>query len=300
MLGQDPRPAVSGAASVFEEHRPALRRLAYRMLGSLAEAEDVVQDAFLRWHKVDPAGIRNPGAFLSRTVTRLCLDQLKSARAKREIYVGPWLPEPWLSTEDTDETAADDVTYHLMFVLERLSPLERAAFLLHDVFDVDFAEVAARLGRSEAACRQLAARARKNIHTDRPRFAVPAEEGQAIADAFHEAARMGEASRLQALLAENVMVLTDGGGRRSAALNPLPGRDRNIRFLLGLARKAGFVMPEIVYRGPIDGLPGLLTRESDGLLQATSFAIRNGVIETVYVIRNPEKLAHLAALAPAS
>lgn len=168
------------AAASFDPLRPRLTRIAYRMLGSVADAEDVVQDAFVRWMGADRAGIREPEAFLRRVVTRLCLDQLKSARARRETYVGPWLPEPVVEEEDD----ADDVTLPLMLALERLSPLERAAFLLHDVFGLGFDEIAETIGRDPAATRQLASRARTHVRAARPRFDVPKERGLEIAAAF--------------------------------------------------------------------------------------------------------------------
>jgi len=283
--------AVANPAAAFEAVRPRLKRLAYRMLGSVAEAEDVVQEAFLRWHGTDREMVRDPEAFLARTVTRLCLDELKSARRHRETYPGPWLPEPWVEAEA--EGGADDVTYHLMFVLERLSPLERAAFLLHDVFDLEFREVAAHLGRSEATCRQLAARARRRVRDARPRYPVAPDQGQAIVDAFFAASRAGDVARLEQLLAEQAVLHSDGGGKRMAALNPLRGRERIVRFYAGLARKAPGPVAQVIYRGPIDGLPGIVTREADGLLQAVTLDIRDGLVTAVYVIRNPDKLAHL-------
>ena len=286
--------AAADPAAAFEASRPRLKRLAYRMLGSVAEAEDVVQEAFLRWHRADREAVREPEAYLTRTVTRLCLDQLKSARARRETYIGPWLPEPWVDAEV--DGGADDITYHLMFVLERLSPLERAAFLLHDVFDLEFAEIAARLDRSETTCRQLAARARKHVREAKPRFAVAAEEGRAIVDAFFTASRAGDVGRLQHLLAEDAVFRADGGGKRLALINPLHGRDPIIRFYAGIAGKVGGALPQVLYRGLIDGVPGMVTLEADGLLQAVTLDIRDGAIAAVYVMRNPEKLAHLACL----
>src|SRR5690606_17270583 len=180
--------AGEDAATVFDPLRPRLMRVAYRMLGSVADAEDVVQEAFLRWLDTDRDAVRNPEAFLHRVVTRLCLDQLKSARHRRETYVGPWLPEPVV---ETVEDEVDDVTLPLMLALERLSPLERAAFLLHDVFGLGFDEVAETIGRTPAACRQLASRARTNVRAARPRFNMPKERGLAIAAAFFAASRSG-------------------------------------------------------------------------------------------------------------
>lgn len=213
----------------FEAHRSALTGLAYRMLGSRAEAEDVVQDAYLRWHTVDPATIEQPRRYLGTVVTRLCLDRMKSAKARHEIYVGQWLPEPVVDEvfdPDTADDLAHDLSVALMLVLERLSPLERAAFLLHDVFGLDFAGVAAALGRGETACRQLAARARGHIEAGRPRFPASKEEGHRLAAAFREAAELGDAQALARLLAEDAVLYTDGGGKRAAAFNPIHGADK--------------------------------------------------------------------------
>ena len=201
------------------------------MLGSVADAEDVVQEAFIRWMGADRAAVREPEAFLRRTVTRLCLDQLRSARRRREVYVGPWLPEPVVE----EEAVEDDVTLPLMLALERLSPLERAAFLLHDVFGVGFEEVAETLDRSEAACRQLAARARAHVREERPRFRVEKERGLALAEAFFAASRDGDMERLGAMLADDVSLHADGGGKRSAATRPILGFEAVMRVHTGLA-----------------------------------------------------------------
>lgn len=284
------------AADRFQPLRPGLVRLAYRMLGSIAEAEDVVQEAYIRWHQTDRTMIREPGAFLSKTVTRLCLDILKSARVKRETYIGPWLPEPVLDTDGEDDRA-EDLSLTLMMALERLSPLERAAFLLHDVFGLGFDEVAATLERDPAACRQLAARARKNVRAERPRYAIDPEEGERMTDAFFAASRSGDLSGLRNLLAENVVSYTDGGGIRNAALNPLFGFRRVAGLFMGVARKSGGQLPPVLYKGLINGLPGFVTLEEDGVVQTTALDIEDGHIIGVYIVRNPEKLRHLADLA---
>ncbi|MDQ0392393.1 sigma-70 family RNA polymerase sigma factor [Labrys monachus] len=274
----------------FEASRPRLVRLAYRMLGSVAEAEDVVQDAFIRWHRRDRGGIRDPEAYLMRIVARLCLDVLKSARARREIYIGPWLPEPVV---ESPEDEADDITLTLMLALERLSPLERAAFLLHDVFGQSFDEVSRSIGRTAIACRRLADRARDHVREARPRFPVAEEQGRRIAAAFLAAARSGDVEALQLILAEDVVFQSDGGGVRPAALNPIRSRDKVVRLLAALARKRGGASPPVLEEGLINGLPGFVTLEADGLPQATVLAIDGGRIAAIYVIRNPEKLLRL-------
>jgi RNA polymerase sigma-70 factor (ECF subfamily) len=282
-------------ADQFQSLRPGLIRLAYRMLGSMAEAEDVVQEAYIRWHQTDRSAVREPAAFLSKTVTRLCLDILKSARVRRETYIGPWLPEPILEPE-TEEEAGEDLSLTLMLALERLSPLERAAFLLHDVFGLSFDEIAATLDRESAACRQLAVRARKNVRAARPRFPVARDEGRRMTDAFLAASRSGDLTALQTILAENVVAYTDGGGIRNAALNPLFGFRRVSGLFMGVARKTRFQMPPILYTGLVNGLPGFVTLEQDGFPQTTALDIRDGRIVGIYMVRNPEKLRHLSAL----
>jgi RNA polymerase sigma-70 factor (ECF subfamily) len=286
------------AADAFEAHRRFLRSLAYRMLGSLAEAEDAVQDCYLRWHQADRGAVTNVRAFLAKTVTRLCIDRLKSARARRETYVGPWLPEPVLEADalaaDTASEYAEDLSMGLMLALERLSPLERAAFLLHDIFDVDFAEVGKLIGRNETACRQLAARARAHVRDARPRFPVAAEAGAGIAAAFATALLSGDVSALAGLLAKDATLHSDGGGIKKAALNILVGRDEVAKFFGGVMRKFPEPIGEMQFR-PINGMPGLLMRFEDGSLQTIALEIADGEIAAVYVVRNPEKLSHLAA-----
>ncbi|WP_114953187.1 sigma-70 family RNA polymerase sigma factor [Sphingosinicella terrae] len=281
--------ATGSAAAGFDPLRPTLLRVAYRMLGSVADAEDVVQEAFIRWMKADRAEVRSPEAFLRRTVTRLCLDQLKSARHRRETYVGPWLPDPIVKEEE----GAEDVTLPLMLALERLSPLERAAFLLHDVFGLPFEEVASTIGRDAAACRQLAARARGHVREARPRYRLESQRGLELAEAFFAASRSGDLTSLGALLASDVSLHADGGGKRPAVPRPVLGHGEVMRVHEGLAvffRKA----PSLLIRtGFINGLPGFVTREADGELQTTAFEIEDGRIAAIYVVRNPDKLRHL-------
>ncbi len=282
--------APRDAAGSFDPLRPKLIRIAYQMLGSVAEAEDVVQDAFLRWLDADRAAVREPEAFLRRTVTRLCLDVMKSARRRRETYVGPWLPEPVV---DTQADEVEDVTLPLMMALERLSPLERAAFLLHDVFGAGFDEIAESLGRDEAACRQLASRARTHVRAQRPRFRIPKEQGLAIAEAFFAASRGGDLTALRSLLAADVVAHADGGGKRAAAMAPIVGVDEVLRAHAILARRFASHPSQLVRCCMINGLPGLVTREADDILQTTALDIVDGRIVGIYVVRNPDKLRHL-------
>ena len=276
------------AAASFDPLRPLLTRVAYRMLGSVADAEDVVQDAFLRWLGTDRRAVREPAAFLRRTVTRLCLDQLKSARAQRETYVGPWLPDPLVEEEEED-----DVTLPLMLALERLSPLERAAFLLHDVFGVAFDEVATTIGRDAAATRQLAARARAHVREARPRYTLEKAHGLEIANAFFAASRSGDMGALGALLAADVGLWSDGGGKRPAAMVPIIGYKLVMKVHRSLAVLFRKYASTLVHTGTINGLPGFVTREADGEFQTTALEIENGRISAIYVMRNPDKLRHM-------
>lgn len=279
------------AAAVFDPLRPSLVRIAYRMLGSVADAEDVVQDAFLRWLDVDRHAVREPEAFLRRVVTRLCLDRLKSARHRRETYIGPWLPEPVV---ESGEDEPDDITLPLLMALERLSPLERAAFLLHDVFGFDFDEVAATIGREPAACRQLASRARGHVRADRPRFPVPKERGLEIAEAFFAASRNGDMDRLRTLLAADVTLYADGGGKAPARKIPAVGLDQVMRLFASFASIYAESRSRLLRQGFINGLPGFVTVERGGILQTTALEIEQGRVVAIYIVRNPDKLGHIA------
>jgi len=276
------------AAASFDPLRPRLIRVAYRMLGSIADAEDVVQDAFLRWLDTDRAAVRAPEAFLRRVVTRLSLDQLKSARVRREHYVGEWLPEPVVEAEPVE-----DVTLPLLIALERLSPLERAAFLLHDVFGLDFDEIAQSIDRDPAACRQLAARARTHVRSERPRYQVDKARGLELAAAFFSASRGGDMGRLQTILAEDVSFHSDGGGKRPAGYLPIFGSQNIVKLHTSLLRFIGDGQSQLVSYGYVNGLPGFVTREADGMLQTTALLVVDGQVHAIYVMRNPDKLGHL-------
>lgn len=281
------------AAATFDPLRPQLIRVAYRMLGSVADAEDVVQEAFLRWLDTDREVVREPEAFLRRVVTRLCLDVLKSARHRRETYVGPWLPEPLVQDLTTAPDEVDDVTLPLLLALERLSPLERAAFLLHDVFGVGFDEIAETIGRDPAACRQLASRARAHVRAARPRFSLPRERGLEIAQAFFAASRSGDMERLRSLLAADVIAQADGGGKISATTHPFVGLEEVLRLHALLAPRFAAHPSRLVRWALVNGLPGFVTVEEDGVLQTTALEVEDGRIVAIYVMRNPDKLRHL-------
>jgi RNA polymerase sigma-70 factor, ECF subfamily len=276
-------------------YRRRLLGLAYRMLGSRSDAEDVVQDAYLRF--AGAQDVRNTEAFLVTIVTRLCLDRLKSAKAHREVYVGPWLPEPVFDADglsaDTATELADDLSFALLLALDRLSPLERAAFLLHDVFDRPFSEVAEMLDRSEAACRQLAARARRGVRDERAAPSAPPEKHARLLSAFGDAVISGDISRLASLLREDAIAISDGGGRKPAALNPIIGPEKIARLFIGLAAKnAGRdlrLVPSVI-NGSIGALLYL-----DGEIDHTlSMAIDGDRIAAIYLVRNPDKLRHVS------
>ena len=279
---------LTDAAASFEPLRRTLVRVAYRMLGSVADAEDVVQEAYIRWVNAERAQVRVAEAFLRRMVMRMCLDQIKSARHQRETYIGPWLPDPVV-----EEEPEEDVTLPLMLALERLSPLERAAFLLHDVFGVEFDEVAKTLDRDAAACRQLAARARAHVREARPRFAVEQQHGLKIAEAFFAASRTGDMTALGTMLAADVSMHSDGGGKRAAAMQLVLGFKHVMKLHKSLAVLFGKYGSKLVRTGFVNGLPGFVTLESDGEIQTTALEIEDGRVVAIYVTRNPDKLRHL-------
>ena len=279
-----------GATEIFEMQRPMLLRLAYRMLGSHGEAEDVVQEAWVRWQATDHAQLSEPAAWLSTVVSRLCLDIMKSARNRHEVYTGPWLPEP-LVEEESDEIRPDNLTLSLMLALERLSPLERAAFLLHDVFGQPLDQVAQAIDRSPAAARQLARRARAHVHVDRPRYAVPRETGERVARAFFDACKTGDSSALSAILSEGAKLYSDGGGKVRNVLNIIYGKDNLVRMFKSLSRKRGDEM-EYIHFTMIDGLPGFIWRLG-GAIQTTAVEMDTTQITAIYITRNPDKLSKI-------
>lgn len=278
--------------TAFARQRPRLVRLAYRMLGTVADAEDVVQEAWLRWLATDQKAVREPAAFLRTIVTRLCLNELKSARRQRETYIGPWLPEPIVPPEGAEDRI-DDITLPLMVALESLSPLERAAFLLHDVFGVSFAEVSEAIDREAATCRKLASRARDRLRAARPRFPVTKEHGMKIASAFFAASRTGDMEALRSLLAEDVVAYADGGGKVPASPQALVGLHVVMERHAALARDFTEIPSRLIRYAVLDGLPGFITVEADAILQTTALQIEDGKIVAIYVTRNPDKLQHL-------
>ncbi|MFJ1980849.1 RNA polymerase sigma-70 factor [Streptomyces albogriseolus] len=289
------------ATELFEEHRPVLMGVAYRMLGRVADAEDVVQDAWLRWSGGDRTAVREPRGFLVRITTRLAVDRLRQIKARGETYVGPWLPEPYATdfgdtVTDTAERAvlADSVSLAVLVVLETLSPLERAVFVLREAFGYPYADIAAMLDRGEAAVRQLAARARRHVDERRPRYDVDPARRRDLTERFLDAAAGGDLAGLMELLAPDVRLVGDSGGKARAPLRVLDGADHVGRFFVGVAGKG---LPDASVRVvELNGGPALLVLSGgkpDTVVQIDADGDR---IRTVYVVRNPDKLAALAAL----
>jgi RNA polymerase sigma-70 factor (ECF subfamily) len=290
---------MPGASGAFDRHRPLLFSIAYRMLGSVMEAEDAVQEAYLRWRRASGEEVRSEKAYLSAVVTRLCIDRLRSARARREEYVGPWLPEPLPDERapDVAETVAleDSLSMAFLVLLESLAPVERAVFLLREVFGYEYAEIAGIVGKSEANCRQISRRARASVAARRPRFERSPEQGERLMREFLEACAAGDMGGLLAVLTDDVTLWSDGGGKTRAARNPIHGAPNVARFLLGTLQKAptGFA----VRPARINGSPGLVGYFGDGRPQsATTFGLSGGRISEIRLVVNPEKLEGLRPL----
>ena len=286
---------MSGAAS-FEAERARLTRLAYRMLGERGAAEDVVQETWLRWAKIDQSEIASPPAWLTRTASRLAIDALRRAKARREDYIGPWLPEPVVETpdeEDSEDERAERISLGFLHVLERLSPDERAAFILHDAFDCGYDEIAAALNKTEPACRKLVSRARERVRSGRPRFETDRAHQQRVMTAFMTAAAKGDAAAMKALLTEDAVVYSDGGGKVRAALRPLIGPDDAVHVLLSVARKYASQMVEVAVVD-VNGQFGLAMSHDGRLHSLYTADIEHGRIAKLYIVRNPDKLARTA------
>ncbi|MFJ7294649.1 RNA polymerase sigma-70 factor [Streptomyces collinus] len=288
------------ATDLFEAHRPVLLGVAYRMLGRVADAEDVVQEAWLRWSGSDRADVREPRGYLVRITTRLAIDRLRQIKSRGETYVGPWLPEPYVTdfgdtVPDTAERAvlADSVSLAVLVVLESLSPLERAVFVLREAFGFPYADIAAMLDRGEPAVRQLAGRARKHVEERRPRYDVDPAERRDLTERFLAAAADGDLEGLMALLAPEVRLVGDSGGKSRAPLRVLHTADKVGRFLIGTAQKS---LPGLTVRFvEVNGGPAVLILsggEPDSVLQLD---VADGTVQSVYIIRNPDKLRSLAA-----
>ena len=289
------RLAVHGSAEVFQSHRARLFGIAYRMLGSRAEAEDLLQDAYLRWHQCHTEDIQSPIAFLVTITTRLCLDRLRELKEKREHYVGPWLPEPIVDDDirspEMQRELADEVSVAFLTVLERLGTEERAAFLLHEVFDYDYSEVAQMLGKSEPACRQMIHRARARVRESRPRFSVTTESRERLLEKFLAAAGTGDRKAVMALLAEEVEYMADGGGKVVAALKVLRGPERIGWLYHCIARRFIGLNYRLIR---VNGELGAVCTMDGNLFSILSFVTDGERISRIYVIRNPDKLAGVA------
>jgi RNA polymerase sigma-70 factor, ECF subfamily len=281
-------------ADVFETSRPRLLGLAYRMLGTLADAEDVVQEAWLRWNAADAASIDNPGGWLTTVTTRLSLDRIKSAQRRREDYPGPWLPEP-VVTDGSPEGAAvlsDSLTLGFLTLLDRLGPVERAVFLLADVFGVPYAEVADAVGKSEVACRQIASRSRRRLQGIHPR--KPTGEERRMVDELIVAMAMGDIETVLARLAPDAVCISDGGPTRRAARRPVVGADRVARLLINVTRK--FVAGNVSsVPATINGDPGVIVSAGDEIDSVLAFEVDGDRVATIWIVRNPEKLDHVLA-----
>jgi RNA polymerase sigma-70 factor (ECF subfamily) len=285
--------AVTDTPDQFERIRGRLFGIAYRMLGSRVEAEDVVQDAYVRWHQSDQGSVRNPEAWLVTTVTRLAIDRLRALKVEREAYVGPWLPEPLMSTEppspDRAVELASDLSVAFLVLLERLGPEERAAFLLHDVFDRDYGEIATLLERTEAACRQLVHRARERVRRDQKRFEASETERVRLLKRFTAAVEARDEQALLALFAPDAAWVADGGGRVSAARHPIVGAERIVKLVLGLQDK--FYQGRATFHlAEVNGETGLIVRIDGQVASIVSFATDGQHIFGVYAVVNPEKL----------
>lgn len=284
--------------AAFADARGLLFGVAYRMLGSVADAEDAVSEAWLRWQRVDRDEVEDPRAYLVTVVTRLCLDELRSARARRETYVGPWLPEPLVGPPqphdvEHDVTVAESVSLALLVVLETLSPAERAVFVLREAFGFDYPAIAAVLDRSEAACRQLAHRARSHVEARQPRYRADPGDQRELADRFLAACREGDLEGLVALFTDDVVLYSDGGGVAQAALRPIVGADKVGRFLLGALRSTPADVT--ARRISVNGAPGLLAESAGHPLAVVDFDVADGTIATVRIVNNPAKLTGIAA-----
>lgn len=278
---------------VFEEHRSGLERLAYRMLGSLSDADDVLQDAYLRWSRTDRHEVQSAQAYLTSIVTRLCIDQRRKVEARKESYIGPWLPEPLIEapTARGSVESVEAISMAFLVVLESLSPVERAAYLLRRVFDYDYDQIADVLEKSVPNCRQLVSRAEERVHERRPRFEPDPDAAEQITRQFIEACSTGDLDRLVGLLAADAVSYTDGGGKVSAAMVPILGAAKIARMFIGLARKYGNDFELRPAR--VNGQPGILTLYRGELGHVMTLDIVDGQIVNCYVVRNPDKLARM-------
>ncbi|MFC1439104.1 RNA polymerase sigma-70 factor [Streptacidiphilus sp. N1-10] len=291
--------ATDEALLLFQQHRPVLFGIAYRMLGSAADAEDILQDAWLSWSRVDTAGVAEPRAYLARTVTNLSLNRLKSATVQRESYVGPWLPEPLVTGPDASGGVerAEAVSMAMLVVLESLSPLERAVFVLKEVFGFPYAEIAGMLDRTEVSVRQVGTRARSHVQARRPRYEAPAEVRRRATDEFLSACMGGDLNRMMELLAPDVTVWSDGGGKIRAALRPIVGADKAARWILGVLTVRP--RPDLaVHPVDVNGQPGLLLTSAGVADSVFVLELDETGITGIQVVRNPDKMRNVSVPKP--
>lgn len=277
--------------SSAHDHRPLLFGIAYRMLGRVTEAEDMVQETYLRFHQQPEGSIELPKAWLTKTITRLCIDQLRSARRQREEYVGTWLPEPIVG-ENSPEGLADTLGMAFMLMLEKLSPVDRAVFLLREAFGHDYDAISAIVGKSEPACRQIVSRAREKLGRQPAQRPTATEEAERLVKEFLSAAQSGELSELLALLTEDAVLYSDGGGKVRAALLPIYGPDRISRMFIGLRRLRSEDSPPPRFVA-INGSPGVVVRHPDKSVSVMTFAFEGSRVKAIYMVRNPDKLASI-------
>jgi RNA polymerase sigma-70 factor (ECF subfamily) len=288
---------MTSISTLYQEQRPLMQSIAYRMLGSVSEAEDVVQDAFLRLERADPDTVESPKAYLATITTRLAIDQLRSARVRRETYVGQWLPEPLVTDTEPDVAEhaemSDSLSMAFLVLLESLTPSERAVFLLREVFDYDYAEIASILDRSEASCRQLLVRARMRIDADKPRFEASRAEQDELSRQFFAAIEVGDMDGLVGMLAADAVWNADGGGKAKAVSQPVYGRERIgklVRNLLGMGARLGASSRPVT----VNGRPGLMSLDAEGRIVSVMTAdVVDGEVQAIHAQVNPDKLSHL-------
>lgn len=290
--------ASMSSLDAFNQHRRLLFNIAYRMLGTVTDAEDMVQETFLRWQQTPQTTVQSAKSYLATTITRLCIDYLRSARVRREQYVGPWLPEPLLTQQASDPAEqvelADSLSMAFLVMLERLSPTERAVFLLREVFEYDYSEIAQIVGKSAENCRQILTRSRQHIATQRPRFPVSPQQQEQITAQFLDASTKGNLQGLLSLLAQDITLWSDGGGQVAAALKPIHGAMKVARFMLAIRSK--WLPTSSAHLVEINNQPGILLRTETDIHSVMTFDIVDGYIQSIYSVRNPEKLKRLNEL----
>lgn len=294
------RQMTSQALSHFEEHRQMLFGIAYRMIGSVMDAQDMVQDTFLRWQRTPTEQIQSPRSWLTTVITRLCINHLRSARVQRETYLGPWLPEPLMTGPEGQPEGqpaehaqlADSLSLAFLVLLETLTPTERAVFILREVLDCEFSEIASIVDRSEVNCRKILTRARKHVEARRPRFDATSEQAEKLTQKFQQAVRGGEIQELLDLLASDVVLISDGGGKARALPKPLQGSDPIARLMMGARQR--FASPtEVTLHARVNGLPGFVAFEGTRATRVMALGIHDGRIQALFIITNPDKLGHL-------